>query len=152
MPYIVDSDIIERLVDGTINIEDLPSDLPFIASYTHLQKIRKIVDDRRRAELLLRFSALEPKFEPAGPLDMNAPHWEQFKLRDGALLQKLKRDVEAIRGSEISLRRLLLAETAIEHKLTLLTYDDCLANVVQTHGGDAVVFNGRGSAVPMVRH
>lgn len=152
MSYIVDSGIIEKLVDGSIGIEELPSDRPFIAAYTHLQKIRGIEDKKRRTELLLRFSALEPKFEPTGPLALGGPQWEQFRLRDGALLQKLKHDVDAINDSEIHVRELLLAEVAIEHRLTLLTADKGLADAVRIHGGEAVVFTGTGPNDLTARH
>lgn len=95
----------------------------------------------------IAFASSEPKLATDEPLALNGPHWEQFKLSDGALVRKLKTDVDALKGSQTHMQQLLLAEAAIEHNLTLLTSDKCLANVVQAHGGDAVVFSGQDQVI-----
>jgi len=56
MKYVVDTSIINRLVDKMIPPEDLPNDGDFIATHVQIDELNKTKDEERRARLLIKFS------------------------------------------------------------------------------------------------
>ena len=56
MRYIVDTCIINKLVDGLIEPEELPSYGDFVASHIQIDELNKTKDEDRRARLFLKFA------------------------------------------------------------------------------------------------
>lgn len=56
MRYIVDTSIINKLVDGLIEPEELPSDGDFVVCHIQIDELNKTKDGDRRARLFLKLA------------------------------------------------------------------------------------------------
>jgi len=137
MSYIVDTYIMNRLIDGTFVIDELPSDYPFAAARVQIDQIRKTRDKGLKARLLLKFGKYHLKRISIGSIILDGSYWEDFKLWNHTLFRDLTDDFRQHCHSQTNARDILLAEVAISNGLTLLTADECLAEVVRRHGGEA---------------
>lgn len=143
MPYIVDTDIVNRLLDGSVRLEELPSDQPIVAPRTQLNQVKRVRNRRHRAQLMLKLSELRLKRISMGSIVLNGSYRQDVKLWDSTLFKKLMDDFGRLCRSRSNARDILLAELAIINRLTFLTRDRCLANIVNRHGGRSVHFKGR---------
>lgn len=138
--YILDSKIISKLVDGSISVNDLPSDYPYVALHTQLEKLGETDDIQRRAELLMKFSRFDPAALNTERVTLTGQTWERINAWDSVRLRKLTDDLTEAYNEKPRLREVLLAEIAIEYGLTLVTLDRTLAQIICSHGGSAVFF------------
>lgn len=139
MSYVFDTNIFNKLVDGTINVNDLPSDGPFIATHIQIDEINNTKDSERRARLFLMFAEVRPAIVPTESFVFDVSRWDHGKWSDGVLFEKLKQDLDALNKSKSNnIQDVLIAEVAIVNRFTLLTSDRDLAQVVETHGGKVV--------------
>lgn len=143
MSYIVDTDIIKSLTNGTIHLEDLPSDHPLVAARAQIEQIRRTGDKSRKARLLLKFGKCRLKRVSLGSIILDGSHREALRRWDSALFRELTDEFRRRCHSRSNARDMLLAEVAITNGLTFLTGDECLADVVRRHGGEAVHFHTR---------
>ena len=137
MSYIVDSAIINNLVEGKIRLEDLPSDRPFIVPRVYREKINTIKNEARRNQLLQKFASHQQKRESAGSTVVDGSNGIDFKLWDASLFKELKNGLQELGDTICNARDVLLAEVAITNGLILLTANKCLADVVSNYGGEA---------------
>jgi rRNA-processing protein FCF1 len=141
MLYIVDTNIFNKMVDGTINIADLPSDGSFVATHIQIDEINNTKDSKRRAQLFLMFAEVRPDIVPTESLVWDVSRWDLGKLSDGVLFNKLKQELDAMNKSKPNnLQDVLIAEVAIANGFTLLTSDRDLAKVVERQGGKVIYF------------
>lgn len=140
MSYIIDTDIVSEVLDGSVPIEDLPSDQPIMAPRGQIDQIRRVPNRRYKAQLMLKLSALRLKRVSIGSIILNGSHWQNFKVLDSTLFKVLMDDFKRLCRSTIDARDILLAEIAITNRLTFLTRDRCLANLVRRHGGRSEFF------------
>lgn len=138
MSYIADSNIIIRLTEGSIRVEDLPSDRPFIAPHAQIERIKASVDAGTRTKILRKFSSYKPPVKATEIPEPDSQNWERFTLWDAELVKKLKARMEELGHSMASMRDLLLAEIAIREQLTFLSVDEILVKAVRSLGGDAM--------------
>lgn len=145
MAYIADTGVINGLVNGTIRVEDLPSDHPIIAPRALIETIKITTADKAlRSQLLLKFQVHRPMHVSAGTVMLNGSDQDDvgFAQWDGALFKRLKDGLRDLGDTTSSVRDILLAEVAISNGLVLLTVEKCLAEVVCTCGGEALLFLG----------
>ena len=141
MPYVVDTNIFNKLVDGIIAPDDLPSDEPFVATHVQVDEINNTSDKERRAQLFLKFVELGPKIVPTESFALGVSRLGHGKLSDGVLFTKLKQDLDTMNKSKPNnVRDVLIAEVAILNGFTLLTADGDLCEVVKRHGGRVAYF------------
>ncbi len=141
MKYVVDTCIINKLIDGEINVVDLPSIGSFVASHIQIDEINKTQDSERRAQLFLKFSEVSPKIIPTESGVWGVSRWGQAKFSDGVKLNELKQYLNSLNNSKPNnINDALIAETAIVNGYTLLTSDRHLAEVVEMLGGKVVHF------------
>ncbi|CAH1087064.1 hypothetical protein [Candidatus Nitrotoga sp. 1052] len=141
MSYVVDTNIFNKLVDGTINVNDLPSDGPFIATHIQIDELNNTNDRERRARLFLMFAEVRPEIVPTDSFVWDVSRWDQAKYSDGVIFNKLKQDLDALNKSKSNnIQDVLIAEVAILNSFTLLTSDRHLAQVVKNQGGKVVLY------------
>lgn len=141
MSYVVDTNIFNKLVDGTINVGDLPSDGPFIATHIQIDELNNTKDSERRARLFLMFAEVRPEIVPTESFVWDVSRWDHGKWSDGVLFERLKQDLDALNKSKSNnAQDVLIAEVAIVNSFTLLTSDQHLAQVVKDLGGKVVHF------------
>jgi len=142
MPYVVDTNIFNKLVDGAILAKDLPSDDSYIATHVQIDEINNTKDSERRAVLFLVFAEVRPRIVPTESFVFDVSRWDQGKWSDGVLFEKLKKALDTLNKSKSNnAKDILIAEVAIVNGYTLLTADRDLAKVVQNHGGQVVYFD-----------
>lgn len=61
MKYVVDTSIINKLVDGQIAPSELPTDGEFMAFHNQIEELNNTKDAERRAKLFLRFAQVHPE-------------------------------------------------------------------------------------------
>lgn len=142
MSYIIDTDIVRKVLDGSVPVEDLPSDEPILAPRAQIDHIKRAPNKQRRAQLMLKLSELRIKRISIGSILLNGSYWHDFKFWDSTLFKVLMDDFRRLCRSSSNARDILLAEVAIKNRLTFLTRDRCLANVVRRHGGRSKCLNG----------
>ena len=126
-------------MDGTINVVDLPSDGPFVATHVQIDEINNITDRERRARLFLIFAEVRPEIVPTESFVWDVSRWDHGKWSDGVIFEKLKQDLDALNKSKPNnAEDVLIAEVAIVNGFTLLTSDRHLAEVVEKQGGKVV--------------
>jgi predicted nucleic acid-binding protein len=142
MNYVVDTCIINKLIEEKINIDKLPSNSSFFASHIQIDEINNTKDVERRACLLLKFAEVQPKIIPTESIVLGISRLNQAKFSARVLFDKLKQDLDSLNKSKANnTQDALIAETAIVNGYTLLTSDRDLFEVAEKHGGKAVHFN-----------
>lgn len=141
MQFVVDTCVINKLIDGKIKLNELPSNSSFFASHIQIDEINKTQDSERRAQLFLRFAEVSPKIIPTESLVWDVSRWDQAKFSDGVLYNSLKQSLDALNKSKPSnVNDALIAETAIVNEYTLLTSDKDLTKVAKNLGCKVVYF------------
>ena len=139
MSYIVDTNIFNKLIDGTVNVSDLPSDGSYVATHIQIDEINNTKDNDRRARLFLVFAEMRPNIVPTESFVLDLSRLDYGKLSDGVLYEKLKQELDALNKSKSNnAQDVLIAEVAIVNDYTLLTSDRHLAAVVERLGGKVV--------------
>ncbi len=132
MQFVVDTCIINKLIDGKMNLNELPSNSSFYASHIQIDEINKTQDSERRTQLFLRFAEVSPKIIPTESSVWDVSRWDQAKFSDGVLYDNLKQSLDALNKSKPSnVNDALIAETAIVNEYTLLTSDKDLTKVAK---------------------
>ena len=141
MQFVVDTCIINKLIDGKMNLNELPSNSSFFASHIQIDEINKTQDSERRAQLFLRFAEVSPKIIPKESLVWDVSRWDQAKFSDGVLYDNLKQSLDALNKSKpCNVNDALIAETAIVNEYILLTSDKDLTKVAKKLGCNVLYF------------
>ncbi len=138
MTYIVDTDIINKLVNGVILLDDLPTDRPFVAVRAQIDRLAATKDEAHKVTLLLKFGKFTGHILSTGTVMMDGSPWEQLQLCEGGLFKKVRDHLEERGDAKSNIRDMLLAHVAILNKLILITTNGYLAEVVRNLGGEAV--------------
>lgn len=141
MAYVVDTNIFNKLIDGRVGIDELPSDAPYIATHVQIDELNNTKDSERRARLFLIFAEMRPQLVPTESAAWDVSRWDQAKWSDGALFEKIKQDLDTLNKSKANnVHDALIAEVAIANGFTLLTADHDLAKVSQDIGGKVELY------------
>jgi predicted nucleic acid-binding protein len=143
MKYIVDTCIFNKLVDGGLRLDDLPSDGQFVATHIQADELSKTKDSERRERLLLKFSQIAPTRVPTESFVFDVSRFDQSKWSNCRTLQTLKTALDASNGGKSNnIQDALIAEVAIVNGFALLTADYDLANVAKQHGAHCQYLRG----------
>ncbi len=135
MRYIVDTCIINKLVDGLIEPEGLPSDGDFVASHIQIDELNKTKDEDRRARLFLKFAKIIDGVVPTETTLVGVSRLGESKLGDGVIYRSTKVKLDSLNGGKTNnAMDALIAEVAIKNEYTLLTADYHLSEVAKNHG------------------
>lgn len=135
MKYVVDTCILNNLVDGSIKPGDLPDDGILVASHVQIDEINKTKDEERRARLFLKFTTVIEDVVPTESTIIGVSRIGHCKISDDELYGRLKVDLDRLNGGKRNnIEDALIAEVAIKNDFKLLTADYQLQNVAQKHG------------------
>lgn len=141
MKYVLDTNVINWLVDGKINETMLPSDGTFIATHVQIDEINRTSDEERRARLFLTLASSLSGLLPTEIVVADVSRWDWSKPGDGKIYGSIKSGLDALNGSRPSnIRDALIAEVCVVNSHTLLTADQDLAKVASAHGTMVRVF------------
>jgi predicted nucleic acid-binding protein len=136
MKYVVDTNIINWLIDGKIERAALPSDGEFVATHIQIDEINRTSDEDRRARLLLTLASTIRELLPTESAVWNISRFDWCKMGDGMIYTSIKNDLDAKNtGRRSNIHDALIAEVAIVNGFTLLTADADLAHVATNHNG-----------------
>lgn len=141
MKYVVDTSIVNWLIDGNIDKTALPSDGEFVATHIQIDEINRTSDEERRARLYLTLASSLSGLLQTETTVPDVSRFDFSKLGDGVIYTSIKNQLDAMNGGKPSnIRDALIAEVAIANSHTLLTADRGLARVAGDHGGMVRLF------------
>jgi len=134
MKYVVDTSLINKLVNGSVRVEELPADGEFIASHIQIDEINKTKYEERRARLFLTFSKTINDIVPTESFILGKSRLGEGKLSDGESYNAIKKHLDSLNGGKPNnIDDALIAEVALKNGYTLLTADYHLYEVAQLH-------------------
>lgn len=135
MKCVVDTNIFNRLIDGSLSAEDIPADAELIATHVQIDELNKTRDDDRRARLFLKFATIVDCIVPTESTILGVSRVDDSRISDGGLYARIKADLDSRNtGKANNKQDALIAEVAIANSYTLLTADHDLSDVAQKHG------------------
>lgn len=135
MKYILDTNIFNKLVDGSLLPDDLPSDGQFVATHIQIDELNNTANNERRAKLFLMFAKISPMMIPTESFILGVSRLDEAKLSDGDFFESFKGEFDLLnRGKANNIQDTLIAEVAAVNSFTLLTSDHDLAAMVKKHG------------------
>ena len=141
MKCVVDTSIINRLIDGSLSTEDIPADAELVATHVQIDELNKTRDEERRARLFLKFATTVNSVIPTESFFLDVSRLDYSKLGDGGLYAKLKAELDSLNeGKANNAQDALIAEVAIANGYTLVTADHHLAEVARKYGGTVRYF------------
>lgn len=135
MKYVVDTCVINRLVDETLSLDQLPDDGEYLASHVQVDEIKRTKNDARRAQLLAMFSTVIDVAVPTESLVVGISIVGAAKVSDGKGYTALKASLDALnKGKSNNAQDVLIAEVGLNNGFTLITADKDLAQAASKHG------------------
>jgi predicted nucleic acid-binding protein len=135
MKYVVDTCILNKLVDGLLAPSQLPTDGEFVASHIQIDELNRTKDQERRAQLFLTFATTVKEVVPTETFVIGVSRIGHGKLSDGNLFEKLRKELDQLNaGKDSNTADALVAEIAINNRYTLLTADYHLQEVAKNNG------------------
>ena len=135
MKYVVDTCIINKLVDGVLSTGDLPGDGEFVATHVQVDELNRTSNPERRAQLLLKFTTIVDDMVTTESAVFSVSRFDHCKFSDGTRYDILKADLDSVNHSKANnAQDVLIAEVAVANGYTLLTADYDLAKVAEKHG------------------
>lgn len=136
MKYVVDTNIINWLVDAKIDRAALPSDGTIIATHIQIDELNRTADEERRARLFLVLASTIREVVPTESAVLDVSRFDNCKLGDGVIYNSIKAALDARNGGRrANIHDALIAEVAIKNSYMLLTADTDLAEVTRDHKG-----------------
>ena len=136
MKYLVDTNIINWLIDGRVEHEALPSDGELVATHIQIDEINRTSNEDRRARLVLTLMSTIRELLPTETTILGVSRLAWCKLGNGTIYESIKEALDARNGRRSSnIHDAPIAEVAIVNRFTLLTADTDLAQITREHGG-----------------
>ena len=136
MKYVVDTCIINKLIDGKIDPANLPNNGDFIASHIQIDELNNTKDVERRAKLFLKFTKVIHEVVPTESFVLGISRFSESKFDDVNMYTSIKTNLDSLNnGKKNNPMDALIAEIAIKNKYTLLTTDKDLKEVVERLSG-----------------
>ena len=141
MKYVLDTNIINWLIDGKIDSASLPNDGAFVATHIQVDEINATSDEDRRARLFITLASSLSALLPTETVVAGISRADYCKSGDGIVFGSIKKTLDAINGGRKSnVNDALIAEVSIVNSHTLLTADSDLAKATKKHGGMVRLF------------
>ena len=124
MNYIVDTSLINKLVDGSVSTSALPTDGEFVATHIQNDEINRTQNEERRAKLVLQFTKMIDTFVPTESFILDASGLDEGNVGDGKIYEKVLKELDSLNGGKANNSEdALIAEVAKVNGYTLLTAD-----------------------------
>lgn len=144
MKYVLDTNIINWLVDKRIDRTELPENGGFVATHIQVDEINRTSNEERHAQLSLTILSMKCDLLPTETTILDVSRFEHCKLGNGAIYSSVKKQLDAKNGGRLSnICDALIAEVAIANEFTLITADADLAVVTENHHGTVRLFAPR---------
>jgi predicted nucleic acid-binding protein len=135
MKYVVDTSLINKLVDGSVGADELPNDGSFIASHIQIDEINRTKNAERRVKLLEKFAETIDEVMPTESFVLDVSQLGGGRLGDGTVYQLIKEELDTRnKGKSNNCEDALIAEVAMNNEYTLLTADFDLYQVAYAQG------------------
>ncbi len=122
--YVVDTCLINKLVDGSVSPDELPKDGSFVASHIQFDELSKTKNPERKAKLLKKFIELINEVLPTESFVLDISRLDDARLGDGVRYREIKEELDARNKSKSNnVHDALIAEVAMKNGYTLLTTD-----------------------------
>ena len=135
MKYVVDTSLINKLVDGSVHADELPTDGSFVASHIQFDELNRTKDAKRKSELLQKFSETIDEVMPTESVVFGTSRFGGGKLGDGVSYEAIKRELDSLNGGKRNNSAdALIAEIVMKNGYVLLTADFHLYQVAYKLG------------------
>ncbi|MBI2089276.1 MAG: hypothetical protein HYT78_11110 [Deltaproteobacteria bacterium] len=102
MKYLVDTNIVNWLIDGRIDKAAMPGDGQFIATHVQIDEINKTSDEERRARLFVTLASSLSGLVQTETTVADVSRFDFSKLGDGILYSSIKTRLDSLNGGEPS--------------------------------------------------
>ena len=133
--YMLDTNIINRLIDGLWDISQLPTDAPCYVTHIQRDELAKTQDAERRKQLLTKLEEIAPKMALTESMIEGISRVGECRLSDGIQYEEILNELDKAKKRANNPQDALIAETALKLGFTLVSADTTLINVMTTHGG-----------------
>ena len=135
MKYVVDTSLINKLVDGSVHVDELPTDGSFVASHIQIDEINRTKNLKRRSKLLQKFAETIDEVLPTESFVLDTSRLDEAKLGDGVSYHTIKTELDSTNKSKSNNSEdALIAEIAMNNGYVLLTADFDLYQVAYKLG------------------
>ena len=132
--YVVDTSLINQLVDGSVHADELPKDGTFVASHIQFDELSRTTTEKRRAELLQKFAEIVEVELPTDTIVLDACRLDKSNFGDEVSYELLKAELDSRNGCKLNnVQDALIAEMALRNGYVLLTADFHLWQVGCAH-------------------
>lgn len=139
MKYVLDTNIINWLIDGKVDRLALPADSEFVATHIQIDEINRTSNEDRRARLFLTLASTIRELLPTETTVLDVSRLDWCKLGDGEVYSSIKAALDARNGGRRgNIQDALIAEVAVANGYGLITADTDLAEVTSAHGGSVL--------------
>jgi predicted nucleic acid-binding protein len=133
--YVVDTSLINKLVDGAIAAEELPNDGVFVATHVQIDEINRTKNPERRTKLLEKFSETIGEVLPTESFILDVSRLDEARLSDGVAYESIMEKLDARnKRKPNNSEDALIAEVAMKNGYVLLTADFDLYQVAYSLG------------------
>ena len=141
MKYVMDTNIVNWLLDGKIDRAALPADGEFVGTHIQIDEINRTSDEDRRARLVLTLTSTIRELLPTETTVVDVSGLDWCKLGDVVIYTSIRNQLDAKNGgSRGNIHDALIAEVAIVNEFTLLTADADLSEIARNHQGMVLQF------------
>jgi predicted nucleic acid-binding protein len=135
MKYVVDTSLVNKLVDGSVHATELPSDGVFVASHIQYDEICNTKNYLRKVELLKKFTEMIDELLPSESLILNTSRLDKAELGEGNYYSRIKSALDSSNNNKRNNSEdALIAEIAMKNEYVLLTADYHLYQVAYRLG------------------
>jgi hypothetical protein len=92
--YVVDTSLINKLVDGAVGGDQLPNNGSFVASHIQIDEIKRTKDPERRAKLLEKFAETIDEVLPTESFVLDISRLDEARFGDGVTYESIKRELD----------------------------------------------------------
>jgi predicted nucleic acid-binding protein len=138
--YMLDTNVFNYLVDREIEPSRVPAERQLFVTHVQINEIQNTRNSIRLQKLLAMFTAIESIQVPTASAVYGVSEFGEceFSSDDGMFESLLRKLNDQNKSKSNNVLDVLIAETAIKHRLTLVTDDRDLSEVIRKSGGTAV--------------
>ncbi|MGD1902117.1 MAG: PIN domain-containing protein [Geitlerinemataceae cyanobacterium] len=147
--YLLDTCIFNKLVEGSLHHSDLPQDGRYVITHAQLDEINNTPDTYKEKRARLVLSALKDlqlDLVPTSDCLADFSRVGMAYVSDSDIFDLLKAALDKRRKKSSNTVDALLASSAIQQGLILITTDRNLSDVAQQYGCDVVFLESKGLA------
>lgn len=133
MGYVLDTNILNRLIDDRISLDVFPNGAELIASHIQIDEINKTSDEERRARLFLLLAKTVKSIVPTETSVFGVSRFDNSKLSDGICYSAIREALDLKNHKKRNnVQDALIGEIALINAHVLVTADADLAAVMES--------------------